>query len=199
METFSNSILFGKYELISKLGAGTFGSVYLSKHKILECYRAIKLLPKQSRNRNSLLNEAQLLKSLYHPGIPTIYDFEEDEDYFYLIEEYVEGESLEEFLLHQSQISLHTFWDFSLQLCDIFLYLHTLKPSPILYLDLKPEHIIVCGMKIKLIDFNVSTYLSNMGNICNLFGNEDFSAPELFSGTQPNLLTDIYSIGKIMN
>ena len=122
MKAFIHSILFGKYEILSTLGNGSFGSVYLSRHKFLECYRAIKRLPKQSRDRDTLLNEAQLLKSLSHPGIPTIYDFEEDDDFFYLIEEYVEGESLEEFLLHQSQISLHTFWDISLQLCDIFLY-----------------------------------------------------------------------------
>ena len=193
----TNKILFGKYELISTLGAGSFGTVYLSKHIILECFRAIKLIPKDGSS-DSLLKEAQLLKSLNHPGIPTIYDIEQDDSYYYLIEEYVEGESLEEFLLHQQNISYNTFLDISLQLCDIFRYLHSFKPSPILYMDLKPEHIIVCGMHIKLIDFNVATYLSNLGNIYNLFGNKEFGAPELFSGQMPNLFSDIYSIGKIM-
>ena len=198
MTNILNTTLFGKYDIISVLGTGSFGTVYLSKHKFLESYRAIKQLPKQRNGIDSLLNEAQLLKSLYHPGIPTIYDFEEDSESFYLIEEYVEGDSLEAFLLYQSHISQHTFFDFSLQICDIFQYLHNLKPSPILYLDLKPEHIIVCGTKIKLIDFNVATYLSNLGNICALLGNEDFSAPELFLDATPNLLSDIYSVGKIM-
>lgn len=197
MKLATNQLLFGKYELISTLGTGSFGTVYLSKHTILECYRAIKLIPKDGTT-DSLLKEAQLLKSLNHPGIPTIYDIEQDESYFYLIEEYAEGESLEEFLLHQKYISLNTFLDLSLQLCDIFHYLHSFKPSPILYMDLKPEHIIVCGMQLKLIDFNVATYLTNLGNIYNLFGNQDFAAPELFSGQLPNLYSDIYSIGKIM-
>lgn len=198
MTNILNTILFGKYEIISVLGTGSFGTVYLSKHQFLESFCAIKQLPKCKNGTDSLLKEAQLLKSLYHPGIPTIFDFEEDSEFFYLIEEYVEGESLEEFLLYQSHISQHTFFDFSLQLCDIFHYLHNLKPSPILYLDLKPEHIIVCGTKIKLIDFNVATYLSNLGNICTLLGNKDFSAPELSTGAKPNLFSDIYSIGKIM-
>ncbi len=197
MNQLTNQILFGKYELISTLGTGSFGVVYLSKHIILECYRAIKLIPKDGTS-NSLLKEAQLLKSLNHPGIPTIYDIEQDDSYFYLVEEYIEGESLEEFLLHQTSISQSTFLDISLQLCDIFRYLHSFKPSPILYMDLKPEHIIVCGMQIKLIDFNVAVYLSNSGNILHLFGNQEFCAPELFSGNMPNLLSDIYSIGKIM-
>lgn len=67
------------------------------------------------------------------------------------------------------------------------------------YLDLKPEHIIVCESQIKLIDFNVATFLSKEGNIYNLFGNKDFTAPELFDGAAPNPLCDIYSIGKIMH
>ena len=194
-EQFSN--LFGKYQIISTLGTGHFGTVYLSKHLILECYRAIKIIPKTNSMTHSLLNEAQLLKSLHHPGIPCLYDIEEDSNAYYLIEEYVEGESLEEFLLQQSTISQTIFLDLGLQLCNIFQYLHTIKPSPILYLDLKPEHIIVCGMQLKLIDFNVATVLSNLGNISNLFGNEAFSAPELSSGIM-NFQSDIYSIGKIL-
>ena len=189
--------LFGKYEILSTLGTGSFGTVYLSKHLLLECYRAIKIIPKTNSMTHSLLNEAQLLKSLHHPGIPCLYDIEEDDTAYYLIEEYLEGESLEEFLLHQKNISQISFLDFGLQLCNIFQYLHTIKPYPILYLDLKPEHIIVCGMQLKLIDFNVATVLSNLGNISTLFGNEAFSAPELSSGT-PNLQSDIYSIGKIL-
>ena len=193
-----HTILFGKYELISILGAGSFGTVYLSRHIILECYRAIKIIPKTTSMTASLLHEAQLLKSLKHPGIPCLYDIEEDENAYYLIEEFVEGESLEQFLLHQPTISQNSFLDLSLQLCNIFQYLHNLKPSPILYLDLKPEHIIVCGMQMKLIDFNVATFLSNLGNIFHLFGNEAFSAPELASG-KLNLQSDIYSIGKVID
>ena len=197
MRQEQNKTLLGKYEIISTLGTGSFGTVYLSKHNLLECYRAIKTIPKTTSMTDSLLHEAQLLKSLHHPGIPCLYDIEEDEIAYYLIEEYVEGETLEQFLLHQTNISQHTFLDLGLQLCNIFLYLHNIKPSPLLYLDLKPEHIIVCGMQIKLIDFNVATFLSNLGNILYLFGNETFSAPELASG-KPTLKSDIYSIGKIL-
>lgn len=193
-----NTILFGKYQILSVLGSGSFGTVYLSKHLHLECYRAIKLIPKTTNFANTLLSEAQLLKSLQHPSIPNVYDIEEDTNYYYLIEEYVEGEALEDFLSRQSNISLECFFHICLQLCDIFHYLHTLTPSQILYLDLKPEHIIVCGAQIKLIDFNVATFLSSLGNIFNLFGNKDYSAPELFCGAQPNPSCDIYSLGKIM-
>ncbi len=194
-----SNILFGKYEILSHLGEGSFANVYCSRHLQLECFRALKLIPKSSINsRESLISEALLLKTLNHPAIPQVYDVEEDNDYYYLVEEFIEGESLEAFLSHQSSISQTVFLEFSLQLSDIFLYLHHLVPTPVLYLDLKPEHIIVCGTQLKLIDFNVATFLSKSGNILNLFGNRDFTAPELFEGSAPNPLCDIYSIGKIM-
>lgn len=191
--------MFGKYEVLSILGSGSFGTVYLSKHLSLECFRALKLIPKSSINsQNSLISEALLLKSLEHPAIPHVYDLEEDTNYYYLIEEYIKGDSLETFLSQQSFISQQFFLEICIQLCDIFRYLHTLTPNPMLYLDLKPEHIIVCGTGIKLIDFNVATFLSKTGNILNLFGNQDFSAPELSTGAHPDITSDIYSIGKIM-
>uniref|UniRef100_UPI004056E138 protein kinase domain-containing protein n=1 Tax=Agathobacter sp. TaxID=2021311 RepID=UPI004056E138 len=198
MQLTIHSILFGKYEILSQLGAGSFSTVYLARHIILESYRAIKLIPKQNSPADSLLTEANILKSLRHSGIPIIYEIEEDTSCYYLIEEFIEGESLDTFLFHQKVISPTIFYNLSLQLCDIFLYLHSIRPYPILYMDLKPEHIIICGMELKLIDFNVSAYIKKSGNLFHLFGNEDFSAPEIKEGAIPNLQWDIYSIGKLM-
>ncbi|MBR4025980.1 MAG: protein kinase [Lachnospiraceae bacterium] len=198
MQNIINSIMFGKYKILSHLGTGTFSTVYLAKHLILECYRAIKIIPKSPSQPNTLLNEVHILKSMHHTQIPIIYEIEEDSDNYYVIEEFIDGESLDNFLLHHSHISLEFFYQISEQLCEIFSYLHSKQPTPLLYMDLKPEHIILCGMEIKLIDFNVSTYISKTGNICYLFGNENFSAPEIKHNAVPNLTWDIYSIGKLM-
>lgn len=102
-------------------------------------------------------------------------------------------------MLHQQSISQNQFLYFCEQLCDIFAYLHTLRPSPILYQDLKPEHIIVCGTQLKLIDFSVASFAAISGKDFNHFGNVDFSAPELISGKPVTLRSDIYSIGKSWN
>ena len=193
---FFNS-LSERYEIVATLGTGSFGTVYLARHHILECFRAIKVIPSNHDAANTIISEAKLLKSLHHPGIPTIYEIEEDTDYYYLIEEYLEGETLEEFLLSQKHISHHTFYNFCSQLCEIFCYLHNFHPNPIIYMDLKPEHIIVCEMQLKLIDFNACVNLSNSGNLCNLYGNRIYSAPEIKSGALPNPQWDIYSIGMI--
>jgi serine/threonine-protein kinase len=196
--TSKNFILSGRYELLTPLGRGQSGSVYLARQQSLEQNRAVKFIPKTEAPLLVARSEAQILKSVQHPGIPTIYDFEEDESFYYLVEEYVQGESLEEFLLHQQSISQCLFFKFCRQLCDIFAYLHTLRPSPIIYRDLKPEHIIVSGLQIKLIDFGVASFFSDTGSDINNFGNADFSAPELSLGEAVSLNSDIYSIGKVM-
>lgn len=198
MTNYNNFILSGRYELIRPLGQGQSGSVYLARQQSLKLDRAIKRFPKTDTLSGFAISEAQILKSVQHPGIPTIFDFEEDESYYYLVEEYIQGDSLEAFLLHQQSISQNLFLKFCEQLCDIFSYLHTLRPSPILYQDLKPEHIIVCGLQIKLIDFNVASFITSSGNDFNRFGNCDFSAPELYDSEEVTLASDIYSIGKIM-
>ena len=149
MKDNNNFILSGKYEILKPLGCGSNGTVYLARHQSLGIDRAIKFFPKNAAQSPFAISEAQVLKTVQHPGIPTIYDFEEDESFYYLVEEYIQGDSLEQFLLHQPSISRVLFYQFCEQLCDIFSYLHTLCPSPILYQDLKPEHIIVCGLQIK--------------------------------------------------
>lgn len=196
-----NNLFFSgsdKYESVAALGTGSFGTVYLVRHRILECLRAIKVIPKNQALTDSVLSEARLLKTLHHTGIPTIYEIEEDSLNYYLIEEYVEGETLEEFLSNQSHISHNTFYELTKQLCEIFYYLHNLRPEPILYMDLKPEHIIICQGKLKLIDFNVSVSLSKVGTLCHLYGNMAYSAPEIATGATPSPKWDIYAIGRIL-
>ena len=157
-------ILSGRYQIIRSLGTGQTSTVYLARHLSLDAERAIKVIPKTGASPVSVLTEAQLLKSLNHPGIPMIFDIEEDDSNYYLVEEYIQGESLEAYLLHHKFISSDLFLSFCEQLCDIFRYLHSLHPTPILYQDLKPEHIIVCGTQLKLIDFGVTWNTGSSGN-----------------------------------
>lgn len=194
----NNIVLSGKYELIRCLGCGSTSTVYLARHISLERECAIKIFPKSSDTSLCILSEAQLLRSLHHSGIPEIYDIEEDSQNYYLVEEFIPGESLEEYLLHQKTISQSLFFTYCEQLCDIFAYLHDHKPTPVFYQDLKPEHIIICGHKLKLIDFGVSDPIVNSGKCFKQYGNLDFSAPEYISGRSISIAADIYSLGKLM-
>ena len=190
-------ILFGKYAVTGLLGAGANGQVYLARHQILEQERAIKRISKSVPGSSSFLSEAELLKSLKHPGIPMIFDIEEDDEYYYMVEEYVRGESLEAYVLHQTTISLNFILQIGRQLCDIMGYLHAL-PTPVIYQDLKPEHIIVYGDQIKIVDFGIASYISMNGNPYQSYGTERYAAPEKRLGLPCDERTDIYGIGVIL-
>ena len=82
-----NTILSGKYLLCRVIGRGRTGVVYLAFHQELEEYRAVKAVAKSSLGYEAFRREALLMKELRHPGIPVIYDIEEDGEYSYLVEE----------------------------------------------------------------------------------------------------------------
>lgn len=197
-------ILFGKYRVISVLGTGSHGTVYLAEHLKLKVRRAIKTIPKTAVKTISFSKEdgspteATLLKNLSHPGIPLIYDIDEDADFIYMTEEYIQGESLDTFVLHQENISQELIRNFGIQLCEILDYLHHLSPNPILYQDLKPEHIILCGNQLKLIDFGIASFFPSSGSHFQQYGTERYTAPEALDGLPVTPTADLYSLGKVL-
>ena len=196
--------LFGKYRIISTLGAGSSGTVYLAEHLKLKVYRAIKCIPKDTARNTSnfseeeLLKEASLLKNLNHPGIPLIYDIDEDDRFFYMIEEFIQGDSLEDLILHQETIPEEQLINYGIQICAVLDYLHHLSPYPVLYEDLKPEHIILCGNQIKIIDFGIASFITVLGKNIQLYGTDGYAAPEAVNGNAVTAASDIYSLGKVL-
>ncbi len=189
----------GKYRFVSCIGQGNSSEVFLAEHRKLKAYRAVKCISKTAHSMQpQFLLEANILKNLKHPGIPTIYDVEEDNESFYIIEEYIQGQSLEAFVLHHDCISIDTVIHMALQICDVIKYLHEQKPEPIIYQDLKPEHIILCGKRIVLIDFGISSFITSSGNTFQNFGTEGFAPPEKYQGISCDARADIYGIGKIL-
>ena len=142
--------------------------------------------------------EADLLAGLCHPGIPKLIDKYEDENYHILVEEYLIGESLDQYLLYHQHISQDQLVHFAMQICDIICYLHHQTPDPILYLDLKPSHMIVCGNTINLIDYGNANILSSSGNTFQHYGTKTYAAPEQRHGHKVDQRTDIYAMGKIL-
>ena len=193
-----NTILFGKYELLSILGKGGTSTVYLAKHLTLKSYRAIKCIPRTKEPISSQCLEAELLKHLNHPGIPTLYDVDQDQEYYYIVEEYIQGESLDTFVSRQNYISQELIINFGIQLCDILIYLHQLNPYPVIYQDLKPEHIILCENQLKLIDFGIASFFTGSDKPFQFYGTKEFSAPEVQNGTCISPLSDLYSLGQVL-
>lgn len=165
---------------------------------LLGSLRAIKRIRQDSRFYESLRREALILKNLKHPNIPMIYDVEEEDDFIYIIEEYLEGESLKTYMLEPSHRNKEMVLDFAIQVSGLLEYLHQQTP-PILYLDLKPDNLLVWQQTLKLLDFGAAVRMEpgqRMG--AESWGTRGYAAPEQYDGlmwTDPR--SDIYGFGML--
>lgn len=168
-------------------------------HLGLEEYRAIKCVPKKHKDYEAFRKEALLLKSLCHPAIPIVYDLEEDAEYFYLIEEYLEGNSLYTLIMTQGALKETEAVSYGLQICSLVNYLHHSFEKPILYLDLQPKNLILCDGTVRLIDFDHAADCDEANTSAKRYGTAGCAAPEQY--TTDRLLderTDIYAIGAVL-
>ena len=99
--------------------------MYLAYHVELEEYRAVKVVPKSIADYDTFRKEALFLKTLRHPGIPIVYDVEEDTGYSYLIEEYLEGESLYALVKRLGSLSVKTAVNLGIQICRIIQFMNS--------------------------------------------------------------------------
>lgn len=189
-------IYFDKYRVIKEIGKGGMSNVFLAENIKLGNRWAIKRI-KKSGSPINLLAEPSILKDLNHPLIPQIVDIEEDTEYLYIIEEYVEGINLQEYKNQNGDINENIIVDFAVQMCDVLEYLHSRKPYPIIYRDMKPGNIMLTeGNKIKFVDFGIAReykYSSNTDTV--LIGTRGYAAPEQYGLGQSDIRTDIYSFG----
>jgi serine/threonine-protein kinase len=196
-ERMQQEIWFQKYHIISLLGSGGTARVYLAKHIKLNSYRAIKCISKTHPLYELQRNEALILKNLKHSCIPIIYDIEEDEEGSYIVEQYLEGETLKDYVSGREPIREDIIIGFAIQLCDLFHYLHS-SDRPILYVDLKPDNIMVSGDSLKLIDFGSAIYQDELTREPKYMATRGYAAPELYRQGRLDERCDIYGIGMLL-
>lgn len=195
-----NTLFGGKYRVLDILGHGGMGAVYLAENTTLGTKWAIKTISKAADSDFDLLAEPNILKKINHPALPRIVDIAEDSEFLYIIEDYIEGESLDKQLTHIKKFDEATVLEWAKQLCNIFHYLHNLKPNPIIYRDLKPGNIIISSDNtVKLIDFGIAReYKAGSGSDTTYMGTRGYAAPEQYGTGQTDARTDIYSLGVTM-
>lgn len=143
----------------------------------------------------STLAELNCLQGLQHPGIPRILENRREGTSYHLVLPYIEGKSLKTILEEKKGVEPEEAFSLLRELGEILCYLHSLNP-PILYRDLKPEHIrIDRNGQVHLLDFDGAM---PMGKVGEQIGNPRFSAPEQFvSQAKVDERSDIYAFGKI--
>ena len=194
--------LQGRYEIGEKIGEGGMARVYRGWDNHIGQKVAIKVLKRKEKEaQEAFRREAARMKGLHHPGIPILYDFWQEEGKWYLVMEYLEGISLEQYLLKQGAMPQRQAFRGIWQLTQSLSCLHGQNP-PLIYCDMKPANILMTPEgHWKLLDFGAarekgydrSRWEKNAGT----YG---FAAPEQTGqegvGNRVDERSDIYALGK---
>jgi serine/threonine-protein kinase len=192
---FFRGQIIGKYRIVSSLGSGGFGTVYLAEDTWIDKKVALKVPHKQNLDSTDLLKEPRLLASMSHPNIVTVLTAEKQGDVFFIVMEYVQGETLEQIILREGALELARALDFTCQICNAVDHAHK---AGILHRDLRPGNMLVSdASRLKVTDFGTSRLLEIAAYGTTVIGSPPYMAPEQFHG-KAVFASDVYSIGVTM-
>jgi serine/threonine protein kinase len=185
----------GKYKIIAPLGSGGFGTVYLAQDTWIDKKVAIKVPHRQGLDFGELLREPRLLASVSHPNIVAIITAEKQESVFFIVMEYVQGETLENIIATKGALDLNRALDFTCQICNAADHAHT---QGVIHRDLRPANVLVTeNDMLKVADFGTSRFLEIAAHGTTVIGSPPYMAPEQFHG-KAVFASDIYSLGVTM-
>jgi serine/threonine-protein kinase len=185
----------GKYRVVSTLGSGGFGTVYLAEDTWIDKKVALKVPHKQNLDFGELVKEPRLLASLSHPNIVTVMTAERQDNVFFIVMEYVPGETLESIVLRDGALDLPRALDFTCQICNAVDHAHR---AGVIHRDLRPGNMLVSEQGIlKVTDFGTSRFLEIAAHGTTVIGSPPYMAPEQFLG-KAVFASDVYSVGVTM-
>ncbi len=182
----------GKYRIVSPLGSGGFGTVYLAEDTWIDKKVAIKVPHRQNLDFGELLKEPRLLASLNHPNIVAITTAEKQDNIFFIVMEYVSGETLETLLAKSGALELTRALDYACQICNAVDHAHR---QGVIHRDLRPANVLVSETGVvKVADFGTSRFLEIAAHGTTVIGSPPYMAPEQFQG-KAVFASDLYSVG----
>ena len=185
----------GKYKILSPLGSGGFGTVYLAEDTWIDKKVAIKVPHRQNVDFGDLLREPRLLASLSHPNIVSILTAEKQDNLFFIVMEYVPSDTLEAVISREGQIDLARTLDYTCQICNALDHAHA---QGVIHRDLRPGNVLITeGGLLKVADFGTSRFIELAAHGTTVIGSPPYMAPEQFHG-KAVFASDIYSLGVTM-
>jgi len=185
----------GKYKIIEPLGSGGFGTVYLAEDTWIDKRVALKVPHRQGLDFGELLKEPRLLASLNHPNIVTVVTAEKQDNVFFIVMEYVPGETLENIIGAKGGLDLGLSLDYTCQICNAVDHAHK---QGVLHRDLRPANVFVNDKGLlKVGDFGTSRILEVAAHGTTVIGSPPYMAPEQFEG-RAVFASDLYSLGVTM-
>jgi serine/threonine-protein kinase len=185
----------GKYRILAPLGSGGFGTVYLAQDTWIDKRVAIKVPHRQTLDFGELLREPRLLASVSHPNIVSILTAEKEDNVFFIVMEYVAGETLENLIAAAGPLELTRALDFTCQICNAVDHAHR---QGVIHRDLRPANVLITEHDMaKVADFGTSRFLEIAAHGTTVIGSPPYMAPEQFHG-KAVFASDIYSLGVTM-
>jgi serine/threonine-protein kinase len=195
-------ILGNRYEIIEKIGGGGMSIVYKAKCRVLNRYVAIKVLRDELTSDPEFVakfkQESLSAASLAHPNIVNIYDTGIEEDIYYIVMEFVKGETLKKYIQKKGRLSEQETVKISRQVAEALKHAHT---NNIIHRDIKPHNILITEEGIaKVTDFGIARAAtsSTINNTSNVIGSVHYFSPEQARGGYVDDKSDIYSLGIVM-
>lgn len=199
-------ILDNRYEIIEQIGVGGMAKVYKAKDRLLDRFVAIKVLKEQYAEDEEFLkkfnNEAQSAAKLNHVNIVNVYDIGEDllegKKIYYIVMEYVEGQTLKDLIDDEGKLSNHDIIDYSVQIAQALKSAHA---SGIIHRDIKPQNILIDKFGLaKVTDFGIARVSSNatITYTSSILGTVHYISPEQAKGKIVDEKSDLYSLGAVM-
>lgn len=192
----------GPYEILHELGQGALAVVYAAHDPALKRQVALKVLhpifSKNLKNIERLKQEAQTLAQLKHPNIIHIYEFIDEPDVKGIVTEYIEGQTLAQFLDQHSAVSPEIS---AVIITDILSALEHAHSKRIIHRDIKPQNIIISAEgQVKLADFSIAKIMDKecLTLTGQLIGSPFFMSPEQANGEKVDERSDIFTTGILL-
>ena len=157
--TLSDGQQFGSYVILDAIGAGGMGEVYLARDTRLDRTVALKILPpdisNDRRRMQRFRQEARMASSLNQPNILTVFEFGEVDDLTFLATEFVDGESLRDYIRGKKKLKLGEILDINIQMLAA---LDAAHEASIVHRDIKPENVMIRRRDhvVKVLDFGLA-------------------------------------------
>ncbi len=191
-----------RYQIIKSIGEGGMANVYLAYDTILDRNVAVKVLRGDLATDEKFVRrfqrEALSASSLAHPNIVEVYDVGEDNGFYYIVMEYIEGKHLKELIKKRNKLTISEVIDIMCQICDGLAVAHD---SYIIHRDIKPQNIMILDSGlVKITDFGIAMALNStqLTQTNSVMGSVHYLPPEQASGKGSTMQSDIYSMGIMM-
>lgn len=197
-----NRTLDKRYTILERIGGGGMADVYRAHDKLLDRSVAVKVLRSQFTSDEEFVTrfrrEAQAAARLSHPNIVNIYDVGCDEDIYYIVMEYISGETLKERIQRAGQLSIESAVRIAVEIAEALEHAHQ---NGLVHCDIKPHNILTTKSgRIKVTDFGIAKAVTSatMTHTGTIIGSVHYFSPEQAKGAAVGAKSDIYSLGVVM-